>query len=135
MKVSSKIVSAFLVLMLLAVVVLGNQLTVIYQMQNVNRDLFELDMTAATTVLDIQQLTEIIKDDSRKYFAVDDPTGYEKQLTEFRGDFLEDLAKLQKTARFETERIATQKLSEALDDYWKAFNRLKQEQTETSESD
>ena len=48
MKVSSKIVSAFLVLMLLAVVVLGNQLTVISQMQKVNRDLFEFDLSAAT---------------------------------------------------------------------------------------
>ena len=73
MKVSSKIVSAFLVLMLLAVVVLGNQLTVISQMQKVNRDLFEFDLSAATTVLDIQQLTEIINDDSKKYFAVVDP--------------------------------------------------------------
>ncbi len=135
MKVSSKIVSAFLVLMLLAVVVLGNQLTVISQMQKVNRDLFEFDLSAATTVLDIQQLTEIINDDSKKYFAVVDPSGYDKQLTDLRNDFLKDLDTLQKTARFENQQTATQKLSEAFDDYWKAFSRLKQERTEALDSD
>jgi two-component system sensor histidine kinase GlrK len=126
MKVSNKIISGFLTVMLLAIVVLANQLYVIYRMQNVNRVLSDIDVNAATTAVDTKKLAEDITDDSKKYFAVLDTT-YEEQLTEDRSYFLGYIADLNKTARIDSERAAITKLSEALDDYWAVFNRLKEQ--------
>jgi signal transduction histidine kinase len=124
MKVSNKIIAGFLILTLLAIVVLGNQLKVIYQIQSVNRDLAEIDMKAATTALDMEQGVDNLNEDTRKYFFVTtDPYG--KLIEVVRRDFLEDLAKLRKNARSDSARAVTQKLSEAFDDYWQVFNRLK----------
>ena len=60
MKVSNKIISGFLTVMLLAIVVLANQLYVIYRMQNVNRVLSDIDVNAATTAVDTKKLAEDI---------------------------------------------------------------------------
>ena len=113
-------------MMLLAVGVLANQLYVIHRMQNVNRVLSDVDVNAATTALHMEKLADIINDDSRKYFAVLDPI-YAKQLTEYRADFLEDIAQLEKGARNDSEHAAITKLHEALDDYWAVFNRMKEQ--------
>src|SRR5262245_16766317 len=122
MKVSNKIISGFLVLTLLAIVVLGNQLTVIDTMHSVNRDLAESDIPNATIVLDMQNIVEGLNDDNKKYFFVSTEP-YEKLIDGFRSDFLGDLAKLRETARSESEREVTQKLGEALDVYLEVFNR------------
>jgi two-component system sensor histidine kinase GlrK len=133
MKVSNKIISGFLVLTLLAIVVLGNQLKVIYQMQSMNEDLAKLDMTAATTALDIQKLVEIITDDSKKIFLVTPDPAWEEQIVGLQQDFQGDLANLRRTARSDSTKAVTQKLSEALEDYSQAFERLKP-QAEASDS-
>src|SRR6266513_2064839 len=68
MKVSSKIIAGFLIVMLLSIVVLANQLSVIHQMQTINREISEIDMTAASTVLRMQEVASVIKEDYRKVF-------------------------------------------------------------------
>ncbi|PYT07102.1 MAG: hypothetical protein DMF60_07835, partial [Acidobacteria bacterium] len=52
---------------------------------------------------------------------------YTALIDGFRKDFLEQLVELRKTARSEGERAETEKLSAALDDFWSAFNRLKEQ--------
>src|SRR6516165_5039981 len=99
MKVSNKIISGFLILTLLAVVVLANQLNVIHQMQTMNRELSEIDMKAATTALDTEELVENIKFDTRKFFLASQDAIYEDNIASSRQDFLENLANLRKTAR------------------------------------
>ena len=92
-------------------------------------------MNAATTVLECRNWpnssTKIQKNISPSSIL----SGYDKQIDRSAKDFLKIWPTLQKTARFESQQTATQKLSEALDDYWKAFNRLKQERTEALDSD
>ena len=83
MKVSSKIIAGFLILMLLTIVVLANQLSVIHQMQSINREISEIDMNAASTVLRMQEVAAVIKEDSRKYFATGDPI-YDQQISDLR---------------------------------------------------
>jgi signal transduction histidine kinase len=125
MKVSNKIISGFLVVMLLAIVVLANQLYVIHKIQNVNRG-FAIDANAATTAFDTEKRADLINEDSRKYFAVLGAQ-YEKQVIEDRDDFLADIAKLDTAARTDSERDAIAKLREALDGYWAVFNRMKEQ--------
>src|SRR3954468_7545873 len=97
MKVSSKIISGFLTLMLLALVVLLNQLSVIHQMQAVNRDLSELNMNSATTVLKLKETADNLSEDSQKYLVGLGPS-YGQQVLNLRQDFLETLTELRKTA-------------------------------------
>src|SRR5215831_3502163 len=126
MKVSSKIIVGFLVLLLLGVIVLVLQLSAIHQMQAVNRDLSNLNVIAATSVLRLQKLAELLGDDSKKYLATLYPE-YDGQLSEFRDDFLEELDRLKQTLSTDRERVESEKLSVALDDFWTVFNRFKAE--------
>jgi len=124
MKVSSKIISGFLVLMLLALVALGNQLSAIHEMQAVHKELSEYNVSSATTVLELQKFAELLDEDARKYFASLDPL-YDEQIQGFRNDFLHDLTRLRETAKSPEEKTELRKLSEALDEYWAAFNEVK----------
>jgi signal transduction histidine kinase len=126
MKVSNKILSGFLVLMLLAIVVLANQLRVLHRMQNVNQVISDVDMNAATTALYMKKLADDITEDSRKYFAVLDQI-YEKKLVEHRTEFLKNFWQLDNAALNDSEHEALTKLREALDGYWDVFNRLKEQ--------
>jgi two-component system sensor histidine kinase GlrK len=125
-KVSSKIIAGFLVLMLLAVVVLGNQLSVIHQIQAVNQELADLNVESARTVLELERLANLLGDDALGYFALLDPD-YAAGVVKLRNDFIELLGQLRETANSERERAATAELAEALDDFWKVFNRLKEQ--------
>ena len=126
MKVSSKIIAGFLFLMLLGVLVVANQIKAIDQMQAVNRDLLEINVTTATTVLEILRQADLLADDSKKYFAGLDPS-YEQQTAALRNDFIEDLVRLGQNARSEREQAELTKLREALDDFWLVFNERKQQ--------
>src|SRR5215813_6504425 len=133
MKVSSKIIAGFLALMLLAIIVVANQLTAINQLQAVNRDLSEINVKTATTVLDMLKSADSIVEFSQKYFAGLD-SWYEQLLFRNRDDFLEDLGRLRQTARSEREQAQIAKCREALDDLLLVFNQIKQ-QNKTFDND
>jgi len=124
MKVSSKIIAGFLILMLVALVALANQLSVIHQMQAINHDLSEINMNLASKALRMEQLASIIEEDSRKFFATRDAL-YERQIAEIRQEFVSNLEFLAKTGRSKTEASQTEKLSNALSNYWDVFNRAR----------
>ena len=127
MRVSSKIIAGFLALMLLAIIVVANQLMAIRQMQAVNHDLSEIDVNkSAITVLDMQRLADLLGDDSRKYFATLDSL-YEQHTIRLRDEFSEDLGRLRQSASSEREQTQLAKVQEAFDDLWLEFNRLKQQ--------
>jgi two-component system, NtrC family, sensor histidine kinase GlrK len=122
MKVSSKIIAGFLILMLVALVALANQLSVIHQMQAINHDLSEINMNLASKALRMEQLAAIIEEDSRKFFVTRDSI-YQRQIAEIRQEFAENLEFLGKTARSKIETSETEKLNSALASYWDVFNR------------
>jgi two-component system sensor histidine kinase GlrK len=126
MKVSNKIIAGFLILMLLAVIVLANQLSVIHQMQAINRDLSEIDMNAASAVLRMEELAKVIKEDSQKYFATGDSI-YDQQIADLRQEFQTRLDGLKKNGRSGREHAEVEKLATALEDYWNIFNRIKKQ--------
>jgi signal transduction histidine kinase len=126
MKVSSKIIAGFLILLLLGVIVLVNELNVIHQMQTVNQELSDINVYAATTVLEIQRNADLIDDDTRKYLSYLDPL-YDKQIEEVRHDFLENLTHLRQKVNSHPEQEAITKLEEAFQSYWTTYQRFKQE--------
>ncbi len=125
MKVSSKIIAGFLILMLLAVIVAAYQRSIIHQMQGINRDLSEIDLNKAWTALRTKEVAAEIWEDSRKYFATEDNSVYEHRIAEDRQELLDDIAMLEKSGRSDRERAETKKLADALADYWTLFNRVK----------
>src|SRR5438094_4809246 len=135
MKVSSKIILGFLTLISLTIVVLVNQFYVIYQLQSVNRDLSGIDMSSVTILLSMQELASTLNNDlTKKYFGLGLDPSYAEQITTLRNDLLEHLDRLRNTVRAEGERAETRKVSEAtekiasaLNDYWRVFNRFKDE--------
>ncbi len=125
MKVSTRTISGFGILMLLAFAALGYQLRVIHQMQSINRDLSAINFRSASTALRMVQTSGTIREFSGKYFVSGDD--YLAPLQNEREQFLRDLAELQNTVRSEKERSQLQQLSEAIADYWKIFNRVRQQ--------
>ena len=126
MKVSSKIISGFLILMLLSVILLAYQLSVMHQMQQVNQELAEFDWTAARSALHTLALTDAIKEDTKKYFATLESI-YAEQITDYLSDLWTDLGRIEKASTAKTERDATNDLREALNNYSAAFYKLKDE--------
>jgi signal transduction histidine kinase len=124
MKVSSKINAGVLILMLVALLVLLYQLSVIHQMQTINRDVSEIDMNAASAVLGMEELAATIREDTLKYFATRDPI-YDRQIEDLRQEFLDGLAVLQKTGRSDREKAETRNLANALENYRVVFDQLK----------
>jgi signal transduction histidine kinase len=126
MRVSSRIVFGFGILLAVTFGALAYQVRVIHQMQSINRDLSAINFRAASTALRMVQMSDTIGEFSRKYFVASDAI-YDRQLGEVRQEFLNSLAELQKTGRSEKERNAVHGLAAAFDDYWTAFNRVKNE--------
>src|SRR5262245_38703510 len=127
MRVSSKIIAGFLAVMLLAIIVVANQLMAIQQLRTVNQNLSEIDVAkSAITVLDMQRAADVLGDDAQKYFTGLDPL-YERQMMHVRDDFLEDFDRLRQTATSEPEQAQLAKLRESLDDLLLVFDRLKQQ--------
>jgi signal transduction histidine kinase len=124
MKVSSKIRSGFLILMLLALVVLANQLSVVHQMQAINQQLSDINFNAALTTLRMLQLNDTIDKDSRKHFSTPggDPLYYQLVAQDLK-EFSAEIAVLEKTIDTDKEVAEAAKLSKALDEYSKIFNR------------
>jgi signal transduction histidine kinase len=128
MRVSSKIIAGFLALMLFAIIVVANELVAIRQLQAVNRDLGEINVNTATTILEMLKAGDLLSEDSRKYFAGLDPL-YERLMFNNRDDYLEYLGRLRQTARSEREQAQIAKCRETLDDLLLVFAKFKQQKT------
>jgi two-component system, NtrC family, sensor histidine kinase GlrK len=122
MRISTRIILGFGILMLLAFAGLVYQISVIHQMQAINRELSSVNFHAASVALSTMQLAETIKEFSRKYFV--DPI-YEQQLNDYREEFSDDIVELQKTVRFSAEREEVDRLARAFDAYTAAFAGIK----------
>ena len=126
MRVSTRVVAGLGVLMLLTFAGLAYQVTIIHQMQSVNRDLSGINFQSASTALSLLEIGRTIGEFSRKYFVAADPA-YERAVESTRLEFLDSLAELRKTVRTGKEREALEVLTKAFDDYWQVFNRVKNE--------
>src|SRR5215831_9674629 len=127
MKVSSKIILGFLVLMVLAIIVVINQLSAIHQIRSANQDLSEINVKSATIVQEMQKSIDLLGDDSRKYFVVNDPLQYEQQIALLREEFVDHVARLRLNVKSPREEAELANLEQALNDFWAVFNRLKKQ--------
>ena len=115
MRVSTRIILGFGILMGLAVFALAYQVSVIHQLQSLNQDLSSVNFHAVANVLRMRQYGESIEELSQKFFVA--PANYEGQLDSVLKDFANELADLKRTVRSNKEREEVERLGKALDKY------------------
>lgn len=124
MRVSTKTVSGFGILLVLACIGLAYQVSVLHQMQSINRDLSAINLRAASASLRTMQLGLTLEEFARKYFVAGDPI-YERQIEGVRQEFLNNLADMRDTVRSGRERSEVERMFLTLDEFWKEFTSRK----------
>lgn len=116
MRVSTKIVAGFAVLLGLTCIGLAYQVSVIHQMQSINQDLSAIDLRSASVALRIIQLGQTLEEFSLKYFVTEDPI-YERQIDKVKQEFLSNLTEMRDNVRSERERAEVERMFLTLDEY------------------
>lgn len=118
MKIASKISTGFGVLIALIVAVLSYQISLIHQMQSINRDLSGIDFRSA--ILSLQLLRDIdqVEEFTRKFFATAGDPDYASQLDGMREAFSQRIADIQKLPVSAAERQQAEELSRQ----WRQFS-------------
>src|SRR5215510_5929667 len=125
MRVSTKIVGGFGILLLVAIAALAYQVSLIHWMQNINGSLSKVNFEAAASVQTMEQEILDLEPDCKKYFVLNGDPSYERALTETRNKFSEDLGEVVNKARTPLERAALKELSNAWSKFWRDFDDAK----------
>jgi len=126
MRVSTKTVSGFGILLVLACIGLAYQVSVLHQMQSINRDLSAVNFRSASTALRIMQLSDTLEEFTQKFFATGDPI-YEHQIEGVEQEFLNNIADMQNTIRSERERTEVKRMALTFDEFRQQLTDRKQE--------
>jgi two-component system sensor histidine kinase GlrK len=137
MKVSSRIISGFGVILLVAIAALAYQVSIIYKMQSINNELSSVNFSAAHVIQKMEHLTGDVEDFVRKYFAVNGEPLYENELEILRQDLDADVAELRTKARTTDERNSIDLLAKVWDNFWTLWqdekNRINPDSEEASD--
>src|SRR5215475_14194673 len=135
MRISTRIITEFAVLLILSAATAIYQISIIRRMQRINEDLSQLNFEAASIVQKMNQDMFDLEDYSRKYFVLKGDPLYERELADIRNSFTTDLTDLVGKARTPKEHEAIKGLSHAWDDFWLVFGREKSHlETDTDSS-
>src|SRR5438874_196769 len=126
MRVSTKTVSGFGILLVLACIGLAYQVSVLHQMQSINRDLSAVNFRAASTALRTMQLGDTLEEFAQKFFATGDPI-YEHQLEGVEQEFLNNIADMRNTVRSDRERSEVRRMALTFDEFQSEFADRKQQ--------
>ena len=118
MRVSTKTVSGFGILLVLACIGLAYQVSVLHQMQSINRDLSAVNFRSASTALRTMQLSDTLEEFTQKFFATGDPI-YEHQVEGVEQEFLNNIADMRNTVRSDRERSEVQRMGLTFDEFRK----------------
>src|SRR5262245_14738568 len=132
MRVSTKTVSGFGILLMLACIGLAYQVSVLHQMQSINRDLSAVNFHAASTALRTMQLGDTLEEFTQKFFATGDPI-YEHQLEGVEQEFLNNIADMQNTVRSDRERSEVRRMALTFEEFRKQLDDSKQQLTQKKE--
>jgi signal transduction histidine kinase len=131
MRVSTRTVSGFGILLVLACIGLAYQVSVLHQMQSINRDLSAVNFHAASTALRTTQLSDTLEEFARKFFVAGDPI-YEHQFEGVEQEFQDNITDMRNTVRSDRERSEVERLALTFDEFRKLFadrkEQLKQKQ-------
>src|SRR5262245_45145152 len=131
MRVSTRTVSGFGILLVLACIGLAYQVSVLHQMQSINRDLSAVNFRAASIALRTMQLSDTLGEFARKFFVAGDPI-YEHQFEGVEQEFQDNITDMRNTVRSDRERSEVERMALTFDEFRKLFadrkEQLKQKQ-------
>ena len=122
MKVSTRIVSGFGVLLLVAVSALSYQVWVIYQMQRVNQKLSNLNIEAARSIQQMERWRADVLNLGSKYFLFRGDAIYAKEVEQLRVDLSADIVSLRAKAQSTKEHESIDYLSKLWNDFWAVWD-------------
>jgi two-component system, NtrC family, sensor histidine kinase GlrK len=125
MRVSTKIITGFATVLLVALGALTYQVTIVHKMQSINKDLSQVNFEAATVVQHMVQQMLDLEENIKKYFVTNGDPIYVKELADLRAEVGVDLGKLQGKAHTPPEREAVKELSAAWSEFWRLFDEWK----------
>ncbi len=117
MKVSTRVVSGYAVLLALLSAVLAYQTIVIHQMRTINRELSGVSFQAALSSLQLMRDRDLVEEYSKKFFVRRDPD-YLARLREYQRDFAATLETMRSRASSRNEQAAISSLTLI----WQRFN-------------
>jgi two-component system sensor histidine kinase GlrK len=116
MKITTRIISGYGLLIAALVVLALYQIVTIRKMQSINHTLREINFKNATSCLDAQREIELLDEYAQKTFLLGDPD-YADQLKLYQEDFETSLRQLQSSAASDEEKSEVRRLTEI----WDAF--------------
>ena len=116
MRIATKVISGFGILIFLMVALLIYEVFTIYRMQLIITKLSDVSFETADTALRLRNDIDLVEEFTKKSFASEDP-GYRNRLDEYGALFETELQKIESGSRTSEERAEIQRLSR----FWTAF--------------
>ncbi len=116
MKIATKIISGYGILIVIISALLAYQVLAIYRLESTVRNLSSVDFRSGRLSLELMRGRDLVEEFARKLFASGDPL-YESLFEEQRDSFERTLSELRSTVRSKTEADETDRLSRS----WSQF--------------
>jgi two-component system sensor histidine kinase GlrK len=117
MKISTKIIAGYGILIALMVGLLAHEIYTIQRMQSIITRLSDVNFEAADIALRMRNNIELVEEFARKSFVSADP-GYRDRLQEYRQLYAGELSNIEAIGRTREEQAEIQRLA----GFWSAFN-------------
>src|SRR5262245_36417906 len=122
MRVSTKIVGGFGLLLLVAIAALAYQVSVIAQMHAIDRNLSLVNFAAAETVQEMEQEIFDLDLGCQRYFAVNGDPLIEGVLSDIRNEFSSQMTALSKNIQTPREKQALREIVVSWSLFWRVFD-------------
>jgi len=116
MRIATKIISGYGILIVVMSALLAYQVFAIYRLESTVRKLSSIDFRSARLSLELMRGRDLVEEFTRKFFVLGDP-GYEHQMGEHRASFDRTLAELRSTVRSKKEAEETDRVVQS----WSRF--------------
>jgi two-component system sensor histidine kinase GlrK len=116
MRIGTKIITGYGVLIALMALVLAYQVALVHRLQSIHRNLAEINFQAAAVSLEMMRVLDGIEEYTKKWFLLRDPE-YAARREEFEAEFNAHLVRLRSLGRSPTEHAEIDRLER----FWLAF--------------
>src|SRR5436309_4553238 len=120
MRIATKIISGYAILIALMATVLVYQVLSIHRMQSINRDISGITFSAARTSIQMMRDRDLVEEYTQKSFLLGDPD-YVEKLREFQEDFSTSVRDLKSLGRSEKEQVEINRLAQFWDEFTQAL--------------
>ncbi len=126
MRIATKIISGYGILIVIMAALLAYQVIAIYRLESTVRNLSSVDFRSGRLSLELMRVRDLVEEYARKSFALGDPD-YANQLAEFRDSFERTLAELRSTVRSKKEAEETDHLARNWNIFLQGLSRSRNE--------